>query len=197
MFHDHLGLTDPSILAVRPPRHPSVLGLYRDPTLRNAALLGLWGLQGLTYWYAGYFLAFVLGWMAIWLGREAAERIGWARLGRLYAAGAATCGGVLAYAVSRIMSKAGSGSIPMEAISSGNWLVPDTLLNYVGGFIRYQITEGHGYPMMQSWLWAPLFLWLPSQDEWALWLGAAVLTPPSPQDPNGPLATRSSACLST
>jgi len=162
------------LLAIR-----SFWTLHRTPTLQNAVWLGLWvGLQGLTYWYAGYFLAFVLGWMALWLGREVAARIGLGRLVQLYAVGAATCGIVLAHAISRILAKAGSGSIPMEAISSGNWLVPDTLPNYVGGFILgYQVTEGHGYPMMQSWLWAPLFIAVAVAGKARrLWLGAAVLT---------------------
>ena len=153
--------------------------LHRSPTIRHALWLGLWvGLQGLTYWYAGYFLAFVLGWLALWLGREAATRIGLWRLVQLYAVGAAACGLVLTHAVTRILAKADSGSIPMEAISSGNWLVPDTLPNYVGGFILgYQITEGHGYPMMQSWLWAPLLIAIAVAGKARLlWLGAAVLT---------------------
>lgn len=163
-----------SILALR-----AFWKLHQDPQLKTAIWLGVWvGLQGLTYWYAGYFLAFVLGWLAIWLGRETAARIGLKKLLGLYAAGAATCGLMLSYAVARILTKAGSGSIPMEAISSGNWLVPDTLANYVGGFILgYQITEGHGYPMMQSWLWAPLFLAIAiAGQKRMLWLGAAIVT---------------------
>jgi len=153
--------------------------LHQNPQTKTAIVLGLWvGLQGLTYWYAGYFLAFVLGWLAIWLGREAASRVGIGRLLKMYAVGAATCGVVLAHAVSRILDKAGGGSIPMEAISSGNWLVPDTLPNYVGGFILgYQVTEGHGYPMMQSWLWAPLLIAVACFGrKRKLWLGAAILT---------------------
>ena len=163
-----------SILALR-----TFWKLHREPQLKTAIWLGIWvGLQGLTYWYAGYFLAFLLGWLAIWLGRETASRIGIAKLLRLYATGAATCGVILAHAVYRILAKADSGSIPMEAISSGNWLVPDTLANYVGGFILgYQITEGHGYPMMQSWLWAPLFLAVAvAGHKRKIWLGAAILT---------------------
>jgi len=163
-----------SILALR-----TFWKLHREPQLKTAIWLGVWvGLQGLTYWYAGYFLAFVLGWLALWLGRETAARIGLGRLLRLYAAGAATCGVILAHAVYRILAKAGSGSIPMESMSSGSWLVPDTLANYVGGFILgYQITEGHGYPMLQSWLWAPLLLAVAvAGHKRRLWLGAAILT---------------------
>lgn len=163
-----------SILALR-----TFWKLHREPHFKTAIWLGVWvGLQGLTYWYAGYFLAFVLGWLALFLGREAAARIGVGQLLRLYAAGAATCGLVLSHAIYRILAKASSGSIPMESTSSGNWLVPDTLANYVGGFILgYQVTEGHGYPMMQSWLWAPLFLAVAiAGRKRKLWLGAAVLT---------------------
>ena len=163
-----------SLLAIR-----SFWLLHHKPTVRHAAWTGVWvGLQGLTYWYAGYFLAFVLGWMAICLSRSAAAKVGAAKLLGLYATGAGVCGLLLARAVGRIMSKADGGSIPMDSIASGNWLVPDTLANYVGGFILgYQVTEGHGYPMLQSWLWAPLVLAaLVAGRRRLLWLGAAVVT---------------------
>ena len=163
-----------SLLAIR-----SFWLLHHKPTVRHAAWTGVWvGLQGLTYWYAGYFLAFVLGWMAICLSRSAAAKVGAAKLLGLYATGAGVCGLLLARAVGRIMSKADGGSIPMDSIASGNWLVPDTLANYVGGFILgYQVTEGHGYPMLQSWLWAPLVLAaLVAGRHRLLWLGATVVT---------------------
>lgn len=163
-----------SIMAIR-----SFWLLHRQPHIKQAIWLGLWvGMQGLTYWYAGYFLAFVLGWMALCLGREAAARVGVGKLLGLYAAGAATCGVVLARAVGRIASKASGGTIPMESVASGNWMVPDTLPNYVGGYILgYQITEGHGYPMLQSWLWAPLLIAVVCFGQRRrLWLGAVAVT---------------------
>lgn len=144
-----------SILAIR-----SFWLLHKAPHIKHALWLGLWvAMQGLTYWYAGYFLAFVLGWMALCLFKQASILIGWRTLLKYYAASVGTCVAGLSYPVSRILSKASTGAIPTESIVSGSWLVPDSLSNYVGGYILgYQVTEGHGYPMLHSWLWGPLLI---------------------------------------
>ena len=127
-----------SLLAIR-----SFFLLHREAKIWHAVLLGIWtGLQGLTYWYAGYFLAFVLLWLSLFLFQRGALISSVQKMLRHYATSIASCFLLIGFAVYRIFDKAVQNQIPGHGLETSNWLQPAAVNNFSGGQIwGYQLTE--------------------------------------------------------
>ena len=167
-FHGHLGPTHPSILAVRPPRHPRIRICTE---IRPSEMPHFWvsGGPGPDLLVRRLLLGLRAGGMAIWLTKPPSGLAGpvWASS----TPPVPLRGGVLAYAVAnhvqgREREHTDGGHLQRQL--AGSRYPPQLRRRLHLGLPTRKGTV----PAMQSYS-APLFLWLPSRTKWALWLGAA------------------------
>ena len=147
-------------------------GRKRDPVLA-----GLWtGVAGWAYWFNGYFVVFVMAWLAVvaLIKREHPRRtllLGWLIAGL-------TCLLVIGPAYSQMSGLASSGDVPGLSEAGSIFMPPEAVSNNVAPTLHgYFLMESVGHPMFSNLIWGgglAMFVLLGRQR--LRWLGFILVT---------------------
>ncbi|RME22688.1 MAG: hypothetical protein D6798_15220 [Deltaproteobacteria bacterium] len=144
----HIGGVDADSRLPGAPPHPP---RWRDPVLAGVFT----GLQAWTYWFMGWFMALLFGWLAVVELLRSRGRRRWsrARLGGWLVAGLA-CGVVVAPGVVSMAMRAAMDAVPGMAHGGGIFDKPEPVANNVARTLHgYWLAETRGQPMFAYLLW--------------------------------------------
>ncbi len=144
------------------------LAMEKDSRWRNALYCGLFvALQAWTYWFMGWFVAFLLFGLGLHALVRSEER---GRLLGRYAVAGAMCALLVLPAALRMAGLAAEGAVPGLSDGPAEMLaLPSALSNNVSSNLHgLLLAEFEGAPLLTNWAWWPCLLaWLAlGRDRW-------------------------------
>ena len=152
------------------------LKMETDSCWRKPLLCGLFvALQAWTYWFMGWFIAFLFAGVALHALLKSEQR---GKLALRYAAAAGACGLLVLPAAIKMAGLASDGAVPGLSDGAADlFALPPVLSNNVSSNLHgLLLAELQGAPLLSSFMWAPLVVvWVAvGRDRWR-WLPAFAL----------------------
>jgi hypothetical protein len=147
--------------------HPSSWKDWRHPVLAGLFTAA----QAWTYWFMGYFMAFVFVWLAVVGLKRSKNR---ARLLGAYAVAALSCVAAISPAAISMASAAADGAVPglSDGVTKSVFSLPQEVGNNVASNLHgYLFAEFLATPLFVGMIWTPtLLIWWARGDDRVRWV---------------------------